>query len=242
MFAALISYYTSMLAAQISSSNQILFWDIDGTLLRTKREGRKSIHLDAAREIEPSIPEFAKNLDGLTDFEIISQLLSGTVSSGFASRVKAALFSLDQLSLSDSKSASTELMPGINEALSAVSVLGVTNGILTGNTQVRGTLKLSGAGLQKHFSQNCINFCEYGEDRSLILNRFLEANPKAKVLGIVGDSLSDIEAGKKFQIPVISVATGKYSYLELAGFNPERTLTNLEFEFSRFTELVKSLL
>ncbi len=231
-----------MLAAQISSSNQILFWDIDGTLLRTKREGRKSIHLDAAREIEPSIPEFAKNLDGLTDFEIISQLLSGTGASCFTSSVKAALFTLDQLSLSDSKSASTELMPGIHEALSAISVLGITNGILTGNTQVRGTLKLSAAGLQKHFSQNCINFCEYGEDRPIILNRFLEANPKVKVLGIVGDSLSDIEAGKKFQIPVISVATGKYSYSELAGFNPKRTLKNLEVEFFQFIELVKSLL
>ena len=112
------------------------------------------------------------------------------------------------------------------ELKSAGKLLGVTSG----NVERIGWAKLKAAGIDEYFSFG--SFSDRNESRTEIFRwgaeearRRLGAAPR---VCFVGDTPADVAAAKACGFPVIAVATGIFSLVELAKGEPEMCIPGCE--------------
>src|SRR4029077_5096538 len=100
-------------------------------------------------------------------------------------------------------------------------------GVATGNLEVIGWIKVERAGLREWF-----HFGGFSHEYPSRAERMKQSAKKARELAgknaricVVGDTPRDIEAARANSLPVIAVATGRYSFDELLTLRPHACAT-----------------
>jgi phosphoglycolate phosphatase len=122
------------------------------------------------------------------------------------------------------------VMPGVPETLAYLHSKGAALGVATGNLESIGWLKIEVAQLRDWFT-----FGGFSDRFAVRADMIAHAaaiaraivSPDASVC-VVGDTPFDITAAQANSLPVIAVATGRYSFDELMQFGPDVCVTTLE--------------
>ncbi len=121
-----------------------------------------------------------------------------------------------------------EVLPGVREVLTHLRERGATLAVATGNLERVGWAKLACCGLKESFDFG--GFSDLCENRSQVfagaLTHAKRRNVSAAVC-VVGDTPADVLAARVNQLDVIAVATGIYSFEELAAAGPTRLVHTL---------------
>jgi phosphoglycolate phosphatase-like HAD superfamily hydrolase len=203
-----------------------LFWDIDGTLLRTNGA--------AALPFAKAISEFAgveviidrKKLSGFTDYEIAISLLSSV---GITTTLKSITLILENYakklltSLSNGLVEKIENIDGVLESLSKIPEIDLAVG--TGNFLLGAKIKLNYVGLIKYFNDDNL-FCasENYWSRDLIIKNAKNSIFSNQIGIVIGDSPKDILSAKASGLKNIAVTTGGHSHAELYEYKPDLIL------------------
>jgi phosphoglycolate phosphatase-like HAD superfamily hydrolase len=223
---------------------QILFWDIDGTLLTTARAGVFAVE-EAAREICGATPDFSRlNTAGLTDAEVAALAIAECGGNPSPATISAFLRSYEHHLPERLHLRRGQVLPGVQDILEELDLRpDVACYLLTGNTPAGARAKLAHYGLERFFPAGA--FCTEDGDRATIARRALEV--AAGELGrpidvdavyVIGDTPHDIRCGRAIGARTVAVASGAYSREELEAFDPWRALDALPGPES-FAELIE---
>jgi phosphoglycolate phosphatase len=225
-------------------SARVLFWDIDGTLLTTKRAGIFALE-EAAREVCGATPDFARlETAGLTDHEI-AVVVVRECGGGESPETASELLRAYERHLPERLGwREGGALPGVVEILDELEGRDdVVSLLLTGNTPAGARAKLEHYGLAGYFAGGA--FCVDGDDRPTIARRALEvaaehagADISPDSTFVIGDTPHDIRCGQGIGARTVAVASGSYDLEELAEHNPWLALERLP-EPARFVELLR---
>lgn len=207
---------------------RILFWDIDGTLLRTDRA---SLH--AFQQLAKE--RYGKDLDfsciptaGMTDCYISTELLKLALERepteaerrDFLQRYEALL----PLHLAQRQGS---LMPWVKEILSYFAANSqFVSLLLTGNTTLGAKAKLDHYGISQFFDftasafgDDCSNrSCLSAQAWATVSQRYPGITPEE--LYVIGDTPNDIACGKAINAKTLAVSTGRFTLSELKAHQP----------------------
>ncbi len=193
-----------------------IFWDLDGTLLSTGGRGWPCM-TSAAGEI-PDLSSSA--FSGLTDFEIMSQLVSQDPSL-VADKIESYLECLQRTL----KPGSVNRFVEAEFALTALASAFPTY-IVTGNEPRGARIKLTAAG----FSSSVLDLPIFGSSvlfpSRIDIARNAASREKLTQGVFIGDSPNDVSAAKGLGWNCVSVATGHHSELQLAAAGADVVLSS----------------
>jgi phosphoglycolate phosphatase-like HAD superfamily hydrolase len=201
-------------------------FDIDGTLLNS----RDAVHYFAFQHAAKEVLGIAANIEGVpvhgnTDVGILRAVLQRA---GLKNDAIDAAMPLIAAHMCAEVQRNHELLrpevcPSILKVLSHLQSHGKLLGAASGNLESIGWLKLEKAGLRPMFSFGSFSF-----PRELRADIFQHGVDLARQqLGshasvtAVGDTPSDVEAARAVGIPVITLATGIFSFDDLIAQNPD---------------------
>jgi phosphoglycolate phosphatase len=207
------------------SASAYLF-DIDGTLLNS----RDAVHYFAFRNAMREVVGIQASIEGVhvhgnTDPGILRAVLRREGMSDAA--INAALPAIVEWMCTEVErnrgQLNPELCPTILDLLHHLRSRGKVLGVVSGNLETIGWLKLEKAGLKSLFS-----FASFSHPREYRVEIFRYGIEKAhEIVGqeesvfIVGDTPSDIQAARETGIGVIALATGIYKFSELLACEPD---------------------
>ncbi|MDD4602159.1 hypothetical protein SDC9_43518 [bioreactor metagenome] len=221
---------------------KILFWDIDGTLMKTDRAGLFAFQ-QAVKEVLNADADFTSiKTAGMTDCYIAGEIIKMHKGREAKSHEITALIKhYEELLPAHLAARKGKLMPYVRELLEHfhkrddfISLL------LTGNTSSGATAKLTRYEIVQYFDftisafgDNCPDRLELAADAlSKATTRYPRITPKD--MFVIGDTPNDIRCGKAINANTIAVATGSYSLEDLALHTPWWTVKTLpepaEFE------------
>jgi phosphoglycolate phosphatase len=212
---------------------RVLFWDIDGTLLTTKRAGVFALE-EAAREVCGAAPDFA-SLDtaGLTDHEVAMLAIRECGGKATPEAASALLRAYERYLPERLGWRRGGPLSGVVEILEALEGRDDTVSLLlTGNTAAGARAKLEHYGLASYFAGGA--FCVDGDDRPQIARRALDVasehageavNPES--MFVIGDTPHDISCGQGIGALTVAVASGTYALDELERCDPWLALERL---------------
>ena len=210
---------------QWDASDAYLF-DIDGTLLNS----RDAVHYYSFRHAVKEILGVDASIDGVpvhgnTDVGILRAALrqSGVsdevIDAGMPRIITAMCAEVE----SNQAQLNPELCPSIVEVISYLKQRGKLLGAASGNLETIGWLKLQKAGLRRNFAFGSFSFPR--ESRADIFQHGVVLARKKlgehATVTVVGDTPSDVQAARAVAIPVITLATGIYSFDELKACDPD---------------------
>jgi phosphoglycolate phosphatase-like HAD superfamily hydrolase len=207
-------------------------FDIDGTLLRSRdRVHMDSVALSVRRVMGIEVSLAGVSLAGNTDTSILREACAqaGIPSEVLEPQVSAILEAMGESVAGRQNELQLILMPGVKETLTHLAQNGALLGVATGNLEMIGWIKIEKAGLREWFHFG--GFSDHFPVRSELIGHAAAkaremAGAKASVC-VVGDTPRDIEAAHRNGLPVISVATGHFSFDELVELGPEVCTTSL---------------
>jgi phosphoglycolate phosphatase-like HAD superfamily hydrolase len=208
-------------------------FDIDGTLLNS----RDAVHYDAFLLAMQELYGRTVCLDGVpvqgsTDPLILLKALeqAGVTEAEGRALLEPAMHRM----CSEVEARSNELRPELCQAvprlLAELKAKGKLMGVTSGNLERIGWVKLKAAGIDDYFSFG--SFSDRNETRTEIFR--WGADEARRRLGdhttlcFVGDTPADVEAAKACGFPVIAVATGIFSLIELAKGEPDMCIPGCE--------------
>lgn len=215
----------------------VVLFDIDGTLMRNAGSHHKDALVAGIREVTG----LSTTLDGIStagmlDRDLIrSMLIAAGVSdrriqSAMRRVVEACQSAYRECGGLDLREC---LCPGVVECLSELRAREAVLGVVTGNLEAIGWLKLEFAGLRDYFTVGA--FAEDGRTRArlaLIAARRARRGPRSTdTVTLIGDHANDIQAAKANGFVSVGVATGVMPYEELQEQAPDilvRDLRDLE--------------
>jgi phosphoglycolate phosphatase len=209
----------------------VLFWDIDGTLITTGRAGvpawEAAVKAVTGRDFQLS----SIRVPGLTDFQIAVRTfdLLGIEASEQTLRRMVRLYEEGLPAALPLRQG--HVMPNVREILEQLHGRDdVRSYLLTGNTRGGATAKLTHYDLFRYFPDGA--FAEDTGERATIAARGLElARRSGPVAGdrvfVIGDTPHDIECANAVGARTIAVATGGYTFDELAAHGPWRIFDEL---------------
>lgn len=207
-------------------------FDIDGTLLRS----RDRIHVDSFVQSVHRVTGFEVTLAGIvlhgsTDTAILREAChqAGIPAEVVEAHTAAILQAMCDRVTEQRHAMDLVRMPGAEEMLRHLAARGALLGVGTGNLEMIGWVKIEQVGLREWFRFG--GFSDQFPVRSELIGH---AARKARELAgadarvcVVGDTPRDIEAAHSNSLPVIAVATGRYTFEELAALGPEVCTTTL---------------
>lgn len=229
-------------SSRLCASLLVLF-DIDGTLLRSEGAGMQAM-LDAARELHPGVELSFANVptSGRMDHLIwrdlmaqhslpIDEIHHRSFRSTYHEKFQARLAAKNTV----------HALEGVAELIEVLQKSpGVTTGLLTGNYEHTGMLKIRSAGLDPaRFKVNA--WADDGATRRdlppVALERYQRLfgrrlAPKDAL--IIGDTESDIDCARANGLRCLATATGIVSMKVLASLDPDKVVADL----SQTSELV----
>jgi phosphoglycolate phosphatase-like HAD superfamily hydrolase len=222
------------------SSLRVVLWDIDGTLVRTRRAGVFKDYTTPAlvRLFGTAGRLHELSVSGMTDLQIVVEALRGEGFDEAAIRERAAELAalyLEELERLTRGEDVYYALPGARRALEAVeSHPRYLNSLLTGNVEPAARLKLRAVGLEQFFRLPGA-FGEDSHDRRDLpalarerLSRHLGVDLKPEQLVVIGDTPNDIACARHSNARVVAVATGRtYRAAELAPHEPDALLEDL---------------
>ncbi|HEY1766439.1 MAG TPA: HAD family hydrolase [Terracidiphilus sp.] len=211
-------------------------FDIDGTLLRS----RDRIHVDSVAASVQRVTGFEITLAGVvlhgsTDTAILREACkqAGIPAAVMEAETEAILEAMRRTVAERRDELDLVRMPGVEDALAHLARKGALLGVATGNLEMIGWIKIEQAGLREWF-----RFGGFSDHFPIRAELVAQAAAKARELKgkqsaletkicVVGDTPRDIEAARANCLSVIAVATGNYSFDELAKYRPEVCVTSL---------------
>ncbi|HLI03356.1 MAG TPA: HAD family hydrolase [Terracidiphilus sp.] len=207
-------------------------FDIDGTLLRS----RDRVHFDAFSASVQRITGFEITLAGVptagnTDPAILREAcrLAGVPSEQVENSIDAILEAMCACVAGRRHEMRIATMPGVEETLKYLAARGALLGVATGNLEMIGWIKIEQAGLREWFRFGGFSD-RYPVRAELIANAAEKARELAGTAAricVVGDTPRDIEAARANALPIIAVATGRFSFDELLEHRPDLCATSL---------------
>lgn len=201
-------------------------FDIDGTLLNS----RDGVHYNAFHAAVREIYGIDSKIDGVpvhgnTDLGILRAVArrAGLSDAEFESKLPAAINCMCAAAARYAGGMAPKLCPSIRELLDALRQAGKLLGVVSGNLESIGWLKLEAAGIKQFFA-----FGSFSNQRELRRDIFRHGIKEARLrLGgsasvcFVGDTPSDIDAARAVGSPILAVATGVFSMTDLLSHNPD---------------------
>jgi phosphoglycolate phosphatase-like HAD superfamily hydrolase len=208
-------------------------FDIDGTLLNS----RDAVHYEAFLIAMQELYGCAVGLDGVpvhgsTDPMILLAALkqSGICEADGRSALGAAMARMCAEVEARAHELRPELCGAVPKLLAELKASGKLLGVTSGNIERIGWAKLKAAGIGEYFSFG--SFSDRNETRTEIFRWGAEEarrrlGGEARVC-FVGDTPADVASAKACGYPVIAVATGIFSLMELAKGEPEMCIPGCE--------------
>jgi phosphoglycolate phosphatase-like HAD superfamily hydrolase len=207
------------------SASAYLF-DIDGTLLNS----RDAVHYFAFRNAMREVLGIGASIEGVhvhgnTDPGILRAVLrrEGMNDAAIDAALPAIVERMCAEVRRNREQLNPELCPTILDLLNHLRSRGKALGVVSGNLETIGWLKLEKAGLKSLFS-----FASFSHPREYRAEIFRHGIEKAReIIGrngsvcIVGDTPSDIRAARETGTAVIALATGIYKFPELLACEPD---------------------
>ena len=208
-------------------------FDIDGTLLRSQDR----IHVTSFFSSVKSVMGRELDLDpvvlsGNTDPGILRDAFHAAEmeDSEWHPLLEDILDAMRTDALAQREAMQVRVMPGVEATLEHLKAKGAALGVATGNLESIGWLKIELAQLRDWFT-----FGGFSDRFAVRADMIAHAAAMARaIVGapasvcVVGDTPFDISAAQANQLPVIAVATGRYSFDELLKCNPDVCATTLE--------------
>jgi phosphoglycolate phosphatase-like HAD superfamily hydrolase len=225
----------------MSEDLRIILWDVDGTLVRTRRQG---VFKDYTAPVLLRVFGTAGRLgelsvSGMTDLQIVAEALRDEGLTGEQIRARAPelipLY-LEELERLTRREEIYYALPGARAALEAIERRPrYLNSLLTGNVEPAARLKLRLVGLERFFRLPGA-FGEDSHDRRDLpalarerISRHLRIDLRPEQLVVVGDTPNDILCARHFGARAVAVATGRtYSAEDLAAHRPDAILADLK--------------
>jgi phosphoglycolate phosphatase len=208
-------------------------FDIDGTLLRSQDRIHVTSFFSSVKKVmgreldlEPVV------LSGNTDPGILRDAFRAAQmeDAEWHPQLEDVLDAMRTDVLAQREAMQVRVMPGVEATLDHLKAKGAALGIATGNLESIGWLKIEVAELRERFT-----FGGFSDGFAIRADMIAHAAAMARaIVGadasvcVVGDTPFDISAAQANQLPVIGVATGRYSFDELLKCNPEVCATTLE--------------
>lgn len=201
-------------------------FDIDGTLLRS----RDRIHVDSFAACVERVTGFEVTLAGIvlqgsTDTGILREACfrAGIPTEVLEYHTEAILEAMGKAVAEQRHALDLVRMPGVEDVLRFLAQRGALLGVATGNLEMIGWIKVEAAGLREWFK-----FGGFSDRFPIRSELVAHAADKAREMAgadaricVVGDTPRDIEAAHANSLPVIAVATGRYTFDELQALEPE---------------------
>lgn len=213
----------------------VVFFDIDGTLLRRSGPHHR-LALEAAAAHVTGLETSTANVpvQGMMDRKILETMLleAGMAAVEIEGAMPALVDTAQRLYLGNGPyTLRHRVCPGARAALNRLSSRGIPMGLVTGNLSRIGWRKLQMAGLRGYFQFGA--FAEEAEDRSGLVKRALQHARRRGWIGArtriwhIGDHENDILAARANGIGSIAVATGLSPARDLSALSPDRLLRDL---------------
>ena len=212
-------------AVPLPPADAYLF-DIDGTLLNS----RDGVHYNAFHAAVREVYGIDSRIDGVpvhgnTDLGILRAVArrAGLSDAEFASKLPAAIECMCAEASRNAAGMAPQLCPSIRELLTALRAASKLLGVVSGNLEPIGWLKLEAAGVKKLFAFG--SFSGRRELRREIFAHGLE-EVRRRLGGsaracFVGDTPADIEAARLVGSPILAVATGIFTRADLQAHAPD---------------------
>ena len=219
-----------------------LFWDIDGTILRTN--GAAAIPFADAVEnftgTQVSIDR--QELSGFTDYEIALHLMEISPEKENLQKVTKVLNFYSDLLSASLEVGRVEKIGEVEEVFNLLQESPqVELAIGTGNCRKGAVAKLSHVRLLQFFeSKNIFCASEENWNRDLVLLSAQKSVDQNQVGIVIGDSPKDILSAKSVGLKVIAVATGMHSEEELSKYSPDYILDN-NWNYRSLNEAISKL-
>lgn len=230
---------------------RILLWDIDGTLMRSVRNGAyKEYTIPVLEEIFGTSGRLSDmRVSGMTDLQIFFEALAETEVS--REQIVAQVDLLSRRLTEEARRVTGngveffQLLPGVRATLQALhDHPRYQSALLTGNIKPMAVLKMELMGLDQFFTLPGA----FGEEShirrdlpALAADRIrthLQLNLPPEHFIVIGDTPNDIDCGHHFGARAVAVGTGRfYSREEILACEPDAVLPDLSN-----TELVLSTL
>jgi len=221
------------------SESKLVLLDIDWTLLK----GRIPAHINSFEYgfkkvygITATINDAAP-YEGKIERQIILEILQNK---GFGrdvieARLAEMLRAMAEFVKKNIKKGDVVVLPGVKDFLNAMKNRGYKLGVLTGNIRDIARTKLNLAGIDAFFDIGA--YGDETEERFRLVDIAKKrANEKFGVefknsdIYLIGDSIRDIQCGKKAGVRTIGVTTGNYKRQDLEREKADLVVTSLEFE------------
>jgi phosphoglycolate phosphatase len=201
-------------------------FDIDGTLLNS----RDGVHYFAFLSAMQAVLGIQASMEGVpvhgnTDMGILRAVLqrAGLNNSAINSHMPQIIARMCTEVERNQEQMRPELCPSIVDVISRLQAQNKLLGAASGNLETVGWLKLEKAGIRPAFAFGSFSFPR--ESRADIFQYGVaqarqRLGSKASVT-VVGDTPSDIEAARAVGLPVIILATGIFSFDDLAAHHPD---------------------
>ena len=211
-----------------------VFWDIDGTLIRTGGAGLRAWERAVAEVLGRSNGLAGLDTSGVSDAEI-AVAVCRAAGADEARAVPRLLRALQRLLPGELPASEGRVLANVRENLEALSARDdVVNMLLTGNIAPTGRYKLELFDLWRFFDAGGA-FSVEGADRAGIARRARELAVQhagrplaAEQMIVIGDTPHDVACGKAIGARTVAVATGRvYSLADLERAEPWRALAAL---------------
>jgi phosphoglycolate phosphatase-like HAD superfamily hydrolase len=217
---------SSRQAGSVLPTADAYLFDIDGTLLNS----RDGVHYNAFHAAVREIYGIDSKIDGVpvhgnTDLGILRAVArrAGLSDSDFESKLPAAIDRMCAAARRNAGGMAPELCPCIPDLLDKLRRQGKLLGVVSGNLEPIGWMKLQAAGIKQFFA-----FGSFSNQRELRRDIFRHGIEEARQrLGaaarvcFVGDTPSDIEAAREVGSPILAVATGIFPVADLLAHKPD---------------------
>ena len=220
---------------------RILLWDIDGTLMRSVRNGSyKDYTIPVLEEIFGTSGRLSDmRVSGMTDLQIVFEALAETEIS--QDQVRAQLDRMCTRLTEEARRITCngepffELLPGVPETLQALhNHPRYRSALLTGNIAPMAQLKMELMGLDQFFTLPGAFGDESHIRRDLPalaadrVRQHLQMDIPPRHFIVIGDTPNDIDCGRHFGARTVAVGTGRfYSREEILACEPDAILPDL---------------
>jgi len=214
--------------------NNLVLFDIDGTLLRKSGPHHREALVEAVRRAT-GLETTTDNVPvvGMLDGDILTQMLANAGASRALIRrnMPSMMEHAQRIYVRRCPDLRRKVCPGARMLLYRLSRRGVTTGLVTGNLTRIGWKKMESAGLRQYLRYGA--FAELARDRAgLVRIAVRQARNEGWIdaksrIALIGDHPNDINAAKANRVRSIAVATGLVGADELAGHSPDVLVQDL---------------
>ena len=203
-----------------------LFWDIDGTLIRTNGAAAIPFKKALSDFLKKEVELDRKKLSGFTDFEIIQTVAKSYGVNIQAEEIEMILGNYAQNLPNALQAGAAHSINLIEEVLAEInSSNDFENAIATGNCRPGAIAKLAHINLIDFFKTDKIFHASVkSQTRDQIIAEAKQSLGHSQVGIIMGDSPKDILSAKANKLRVLGVATGMHTVDELRNLQSEHII------------------